>query len=262
MESINLSSSQIIFFLLVFFRVGAIMFSAPFFGAKNLPIQIRILLSFTIAVVITSAIIPYKNIQIHSLNSTQDIVWLFMAVIRETTLGLAIGFIAQLTFIGIQMTGQIIGNDMGYGMMNLLDPSTHDVITVTSELYTIIATLIFIVTYSHHFVLMAIAKSFETIPLAGWGLSGSFIDHLNTVFSSIFATGLKLAIPILGALFLTKISMAIVTRTMPQMNFFVVGFPIQITVGLLAIAITLPFMARVIHGFFLSMRDNIWFLFR
>ena len=262
METINLNSNQIISFLLVFFRVGAIMFSAPFFGAKNIPMQVRILLSFAIAIVITSAIVPHNNLQIKSMNGTQDILWIFIAVIKEIILGLAIGFTAQLTFVGIQMAGQLIGNDIGFGMMNILDPSTHDVVTVTAELYTIIATLLFIVTYSHHFILMAIAKSFDTIPLMGWSLSGSFISHLSIVFSSVFSTGLKLALPIIGALFLAKIAMAIVTRTMPQMNFFVVGFPIQITVGLLAIAISLPFMARVIHGLFLSMRDNIWFMLR
>ena len=261
-DAIKLNSGLIISFLLVFFRIGAIMFSAPFFGAKNIPMQVRILLSFAIAVVITSATVPYKNVQIQSLNNMQDILWLFMAIIKEIILGVAIGFIAQLTFVGIQIAGQIIGNDIGFGMMNILDPATHDVITVTAELNTIIATLIFIVTYSHHFILMAIAKSFETIPLTGWTQSGAFVDHLNIVFSNVFTTGLKLAIPVIGALFLAKIAMAIVARTMPQMNFFVIGFPIQITVGLLAIAVSLPFMTRAIFGLFLSMRDNIWFLFR
>jgi flagellar biosynthetic protein FliR len=262
MEIISLSSSQIISFLLIFFRVGAIMFSAPFFGARNIPVLVRILLSFTVAVLITSAIVPYKNVQIHSLNNAQDSLWLFMAIIKELLLGIAIGFIAQLTFTGIQMAGQLIGNDMGFGMMNIMDPSTHGIVTVTAELNTIIATLIFLITYSHHYVLMAIAKSFETIPLGSWGPSESFVEHLNVVFGSVFATGLKLAIPVMAVLFLAKIAMAIVARTMPQMNFFAVGFPIQITVGLLAIAVSLPFTARVIYGLFLSMRDNIWLIFR
>ncbi|MGB9597915.1 MAG: flagellar biosynthetic protein FliR, partial [Candidatus Poribacteria bacterium] len=69
---------------------------------------------------------------------------------------------------------------------------------------------------------------------------------------------LKIAIPVMGVLFLTKIAMAIITRTMPQLNVFVVGFPLQIAIGLLAMAFSLPFILQVMQNLFIGMRDNIW----
>ncbi len=260
MEEITLSNAQIISFLLVFFRISAVLFTAPFFGARNLPFQVRALLSFTIAIVITSAILPYKGVM--SLSTPLNNVWeYFLASAREIILGISIGFMAQLIFMGIQFAGQLIGNDIGFGMMNIFDPSTHSTVTITAELNTVIASLIFIVTYSHHYVLMGLARSFDMIPIAEWYPDTAFIKHLNTVFSGIFSTGFRIALPVMGAVFLSKIALAMIARTMPQMNVFIIGFPIQISLGLLVMAVTLPLFVRYTRLLFTVMRDNIWYLF-
>ncbi len=262
MDTFTISNIKIISFLLIFFRVGAILFTAPFFGSRNVPVRIRILLSFAIGIVITSALSPHGAIASFSTEKLQNPVAMTLAMASEVLLGIAIGFIARLTFVGIQMAGQFIGHDIGFSMISILDPSSREVVTITSELNIVMATLIFLITYSHHYILMAIVKSFEAIPLGNWGISGTFMDHLNKIFGSIFATGLKLALPIMGVLFLTKVAMAIIMRTMPQMNIFIVGFPIQIAVGLLGLAVSLPLLTKVMQSLFLVMRDNIWFILR
>ena len=150
---------------------------------------------------------------------------------------------------------------MGFGMARILDPSTRVNVTIIAQYNTVIATLIFLLIRGHHHILMGIAKSFSTIPLAVWeGVisSHTFIVHLNTVFAGIFATAFRIAIPVMGAAFLAKIAMAIISRTMPQMNVFIVGFPLQISVGLIAMALSLPFFVELLHPLFTSMRENIW----
>jgi len=262
MDTFTIGSSQIISFFLIFFRVGAILLTSPFFGSMNIPVRVRVLLSFAIGIVITSAVVPYRTIDSFNVESMQNTISITISILREIMLGIAIGFIARLTFAGIQMAGQFIGNDIGFGMINILDTSSREVITVTAELYTVIATLIFIITYSHHYILMAIAKSFDVIPMGVWRVSESFIDYLNKVFSGVFSTGLRLALPIMGVLFLAKMAMAIITRTMPQMNIFVIGFPVQIAVGLIGLAISLPLTIKVMRSLLIIMRDNIWFILR
>lgn len=259
MEEITLSSTQILSFLLVFFRIGAVLFTAPFFGARNLPVQVRALLSFSIAIVITSAILPYKALE-YRLAPFNNIWEYFIAVTREVILGISIGFMSQLIFIGIQFAGQLIGNDIGFGMMNIFDPSTHSTVTITAELNTIVALLVFIVTYSHHYLLMGLAKSFDMIPIAMWYPNADFISYLNTIFSGIFSTGLRIALPVMGSVFLSKIALAMIARTMPQINVFIIGFPIQISLGLLTMAVTMPLFVRFIRLLFISLRDNIWYI--
>lgn len=261
-EIINLTNSQIIYFMLIFFRIGAILFTAPLFSGRNVPMQVRILLSLALAVVITMVINPHKNIQLQMIEKINNIWLIFISIAKEIIVGIAIGFIAQLTFTAIQFAGQLIGNDIGFGMMNVFDPTSHDVVTITAELYSITAILIFLITNSYQYILMAIAKSFDKIPLGHWFPSEPYIWHLSNVFNGIFGTGLKIAIPVMGVLFLTKIAMAIITRTMPQLNVFVVGFPLQIAVGLLAMAFSLPFILQVMQNLFIGMRDNIWTVFK
>ena len=258
METFKITNTEIISFLLIFFRTGAILFTAPLFGSRSITARVRLLLAFTIAIVLTSVFIGGKgNIPAPLLrfNHTGQ---LFIAIFREILLGIAIGFTARLTFTSIQLAGEFVGYEMGFGMMRIFDPLTQANMTVTAQYNVVAATLIFILARGHHYILMGIARSFEAIPLAGWVPSASFIGHLNNVFASIFATAFRLAIPVIGAIFLTKVAMGIIARTVPQMNVFIVGFPVQISVGLLAMAISLPFFVKILHTLFITMRENIW----
>ena len=279
METLRISNTEIISFLLVFFRTGAVLFTAPFLGSKNIPVRVRILLSCAIAIVLItaldiggrrsmplheSALIDGRNnvLLLQQFMFQQGVIGLFIAIFREVLLGIAIGYTARLTFIGIQLAGQLIGTDMGFGMMRILDPTTKSNVTIIAQYNTVVATLIFLLIDGHHYIIMGLAKSFSSIPLAGWEPSAPLIGHINSVFASIFSTGLKLAIPITGALFLTKFGMAIIARTMPQMNVFIVGFPLQISVGLMGLAISLPIFVRIVNALFISMRDNVWSIVR
>ncbi|MGB9596028.1 MAG: flagellar biosynthetic protein FliR, partial [Candidatus Poribacteria bacterium] len=182
-EIINLTNGQIISFMLIFFRIGAILFTAPLFSGRNIPMQVRILLGLALAVIITMAIIPYKDIQSEVIDKVNNISVIFVSIAKEIIVGIAIGFISQLAFTGIQIAGQLIGNDIGFGMMNVFDPTSHDVVTITAELYSIIAILMFLITNSYQYILMAIAKSFEKIPLGYWFPSEPYIWHLSSVFN-------------------------------------------------------------------------------
>ena len=191
---------------------------------------------------------------------SQGTIGVSLAILRELLLGSGIGFTAQLTFAGIQLAGQFVGYGMGFGMMRIMDPSTRTNVTVTAQYNMVVATLIFLLIHGHHYILMGIAKSFSAIPLAQWVPSASFIGHLNTVFAGIFTSALRIAIPVMGALFLTKVAMGILARTMPQMNVFIVGFPIQISIGLIAMAISLPFFVKILYSLFTSMRENVFLI--
>jgi len=246
METLGITNIQIVSFLLVFFRTGAILFTAPFFSSKNINTRVRILLSFTIAIVLTTS---FTNLMTEGIGD-----------VSRFMLGIAIGFTAQLTFAGIQLAGQIVGHEMGFGLTRILDPSMNANITITAQYNVVLATMIFLLIRGHHHILMGMARSFSEIPLGGWNPSASFTGHLNDTFSGIFKTAFRLAIPVMAVLFLTKIGMAIIARTIPQMNVFIVGFPLQISIGLIAMALSLPFFVKTLNGLFELMRNNIWLI--
>ena len=260
MEALGITNIQIISFLLTFFRTGAILFTAPFFSSKNINTRVRILLSLTIAIVLTTSFTNLMTEGIGDVSRFMRYPALIMAIFREVALGIAIGFTAQLTFAGIQLAGQIVGHEMGFGLTRLLDPSMNTNVTITAQYNVVLATMIFLLIRGHHHILMGMARSFSEIPLGGWNPSASFTGHLNDTFSGIFKTAFRLAIPVMAVLFLTKIGMAIIARTIPQMNVFIVGFPLQISIGLIAMALSLPFFVKTLNGLFELMRNNIWLI--
>ena len=265
METLGITNSDIIRFLLVFFRTGAVLFTAPIFGSKNIPPRVRIVLACTIAIVLTlSAVADGVETKAIALNASlvAGNRLLVMAVIQEVFLGIAIGYTARLTFTAVQMAGQLVGMGMGFSMARIIDPSTRENVMLVAQYNTIVTTLIFLLINGHHYVLMAISESFSAIPLAGWRPSASLMEHLNNVFAGVFTTGLRIALPVMGAGFLAKVGLAIIARTMPQMNVFIVGLPIQIAIGLLAMAVSLPFFVKVLHLMFASMSENMWIIFR
>ena len=261
MATINITSTQLITFLLLFFRTAAVLMTAPLFGSQAIPVKIRILLPFVISIVLSMSL--KGKIDLGSsvaLIESQGMVGLSVAVVSEVILGIAIGFTARLAFVSLHMAGRLVGQEMGFGMMGMLDPSTRESMEIIGQYNTVVATIIFLAIRGHDFILMGIAKSFITIPLAEQWLTGAFIGKMNAVFVGIFETAFRIALPVMGALFLAKIAMGILARTMPQMNVFIVGFPLQIAVGLIGLAISLPFFVKILHTVFMSMRDDIWML--
>ena len=258
MDTITITHTQFISFLLVLFRISAILLTAPLFGSKNIPMRVRVTLSLVIAIVLMTSLNQEKRLDNTLLIQSQNAIGLLMMIFRETLFGIAIGYTARLTFMGVQLAGQMVGLQMGFGMSRILDPTTRANVTIVAQYNVTVAMLIFLLIGGHHHILMGLARSFSAVPLARWEMSKSFAEHLSTVFASIFATALKIAIPVMAALFLTKIALAIVARTMPQMNVFIVGMPLQIAVGLMAMAISLPFFAKVLGALFMTMRDNVW----
>ncbi|MBD3182025.1 flagellar biosynthetic protein FliR, partial [Candidatus Poribacteria bacterium] len=245
MFRINIDNIELVTFLLVFFRTGAVLLTAPLFSRKNIPVPIRILIPFMLSVILTISmrdLIGQNNVLI-ILN--QGTAGLAVAVFGELLLGISIGFTAQMTFMALYVAGRLVGQEIGFGMARILDPSTQENTELIGQYNTIIAILIFLVIRGHHYIIRAIAWSFSTIQLGQQWINGNFIGHLNNVFAGIFSTGLRIALPVMGTLFLAKIAMGIIARTMPQMNVFIVGFPLQIAVGLITMAISLPFFVKI-----------------
>jgi len=257
--------NQIAFFLLIFFRVGAILFTAPFFGNKNINSRTRVLIAFAIAVVLAiplKALINENSAIADSIPSINNYPSLVLAIFREIMLGVAVGYTAQLVFTGIQFAGQLVGHEVGFSMMNVLDPSTASNVNITTQFNMVLSTMVFLLIDGHHYILMSIAESFYKIPLGRWSISSAFIGHLNDLFAGIFITAIRISLPVMGAVFLSKIAMSIIARTMPQMNVFIVGAPIQIALGLIAMAISLPFFVKLLVMLFTSMREDVFLIFK
>jgi flagellar biosynthetic protein FliR len=172
-----------------------------------------------------------------------DSVWgIVPAVLAELLLGLLIGFLAQLFFVTVQFAGQIVGLQMGFGMASVFDPQSGGQLSVVAQFYLLLGVLIFLLLDGHHWLLVALQKSFQTIPLGSFRFDAFALETLLHASNELFWVALMIMAPVLGVLMLAELAMAIVARILPQMNIFVASFPIKIGLGILTMALSFPLL--------------------
>ncbi|MDB5097552.1 MAG: fliR [Cyanobacteria bacterium RYN_339] len=224
-------------FLLVLCRASAIFLVAPVLGNANVPQRVKIGLAFMLALIFT----PFLMTTPLTVDVTNG--WaLAVAVLQELSIGLVIGFLAQLVFVAFQFAGQAVGLQMGFGMANVFDPQSHAQVSVTAQFYLLVGVLVFLLIDGHHWLIVALEKSFTSVPLGTFHLDQRLFNVVLRASDDLFWTSLTLMAPVLGVLLLAEVGMGIVARIMPQMNVFVASFPVKVGLGVLTMALAFPLM--------------------
>ena len=237
LDIFGITAAQFQTFFLIFVRVSTMLFVFPIFSAPQIPLQTRFGFGALIAFLLfhtVPTLAPFTNL-----------VGLVIAIVAQIALGMIVGYIASLVFAGIQFAGELIDLEIGYAIANVISPTTQQQVTIIGEFELALATLVFLATNSHLLLIAGIAGSFNLVPLPYIHMDPSLAGNVVGILASSFDIVFKIAAPAAIALFITNISLALMARVAPQMNVFVVGFPIQVTVGLITLAASLPLLATV-----------------
>jgi flagellar biosynthetic protein FliR len=226
-------------FLLVLARIAGLVLAAPLFGHVALPVRVRVGLAVAFAIALAPGVPALPGGPPASLFTLAGLI----AV--ESALGVMIGLAAQLVFAGIQLGGQIAGIQMGFGMASLVDPQTHAQETVVAHWQQLVALLVFLVLDGHHLLLRALIASFHAAPPGAVALAGDGFRALVSLAGGLFELGVRVAAPVTLAILLTNAALGVLARMVPQLNVFVVGFPVNVGVGLMVIGAALPFTLRL-----------------
>lgn len=221
-------------FLLVFGRLSGLFLSAPIFSSKQIPATVKVL-TISIFALTLSYYIP---IQYHAAVDTPAKFVAAMAM--EILVGYTMGFVTYLVFAAIQLAGQIMDMQLGFAIVNVVDPLSGTQIPLMGNLTQLLALLLYLAVNGHHYLIQAIVKSYQVIPILGAHLSGDFYNLMVEISVLMFVVAVKIAAPILFVTITTDIAMGFIARTVPQMNVFIVGLPLKILVGLLGLAAFLP----------------------
>jgi flagellar biosynthetic protein FliR len=233
----GLTAAQVETFFLILVRIFTMLQMFPIFSAQQIPQQVRFGLGMLIAFIIWR-IVPAMPL----LTNYYD---LGLAVISQIALGMIVGFVASLVFVGIQFAGELIDLQIGFAIANVINPQTNQNITVIGELELALATLIFLISDSHHLMLAGLAGSFTLVPLPFIKLDPSVMGNTVNFLSLALLDVFRIAAPPAAALILTNVMLAFMARVAPQMNVFVVGLPIQIGIGLVVLGISVPLLGTV-----------------
>jgi flagellar biosynthesis protein FliR len=221
-------------FLLIFVRMTGMFVVAPIFGRRNIPNYFKVGLAFVLSVLLINAL-PMPKLE------SYDSIWGYGLLIgKEFLVGITLGFVAYLVYTGIYIAGQLIDMQIGFGMVNVFDPMSNIQVPVTANLYFMISMLIFLMVNGHHMVIKALVESYRFIPVGGAVFHGVMVEDIIRVFSNIFLTGIKIAAPITAAILVVDVALGVISKAVPQINVFVLGMPLKITLGIIVMIITIP----------------------
>lgn len=192
---------------------------------------------------------------------TQDfnIAMFVVSVMKELVIGMTIGYTSLFLMAAVQFAGRLIDTQMGFAMTQVVDPFNNSPTTVAGQFQILIYSIVFLMINGHYFMLIALVKSFEMIPLFGMHMpTESMLEFFITISTRLFFLAFKLAGPVFAVLTLGSLSLGIVARTVPQMNVFFVGIPMKIGVGLMVLGFALPSMTIVFRQMTTILVEDLW----
>jgi flagellar biosynthetic protein FliR len=226
---------QVAAFFLVLARVSPLFVLAPLFSSPILPPRVRGVVAVALAVGLSPVVIQ-RGIPL-------DTVGLAGLVGKELMIGLAFAFALGALFAAISVAGTFLDTMIGFSFGGLVDPMTGTTSAVLAQTYGLVAVLIFIAIGGDAWVIQGMAQTYELVPIDAWPALGAMVAGVDEAFVGIFAAAIQVAGPVLLALVLTDAAFGMVSRVVPQLNVFQVGFPAKVLVGLVLLGVTLPFVA-------------------
>jgi flagellar biosynthetic protein FliR len=239
-----LSLEELLRFLFLTVRLSALMFALPIFSSRAIPAPLKVVC------IVTLSVSFYPIVQRQSIPLPFGPVHLGLLILGELLVGLLIGFVAQVLFASIQLGGELLNQQMGLSLASILDPQNGQQSSVISNFQYILAFLLFFTVSAHHWFIQAMAESLHAIPLLGSTLPTTVISFLLGLLSKAFVIAAQIAAPTMAALLLASVGMGIVARLVPQMNVFILSFPVTIGVGLIMLAGTLPYYTGSLRTLF------------
>lgn len=239
-------------FWLIFARIGGMVLTVPILGSRNIPSPVKIGLSLfltgLILPLIQSSRVPGASLE-----------WISYSLVlgKQLLLGVVIGYSIRLLFTGIEMAGQIIGFQMGFGFAMVIDPQSQAQISLISQFKNILAVLIFLSLNAHHEFLRGLVDSFSAVPLIDFSPHPSLFLKIASSVGNIFVISLKIGAPVIVVLFIAQVAIGIVARIVPQMNIFMVSLPLKIGIGLVMIGLSLPYFLYFSRGLFGNLYRSI-----
>lgn len=242
---------QVSLFLLIMTRCLSLFVITPFLGSQQFPNMAKIGIGMCLALIF------YPLIVVGQPSLPTAFVPFVVVMVKESFVGICLGFCAVILFSGIQLAGQIFGLQMGFGVVNVFDPTNQTQVPVMGQFQFLLAFLIFIVVGGHHLFLQALGKSFEVIPIGTAVLRPGMSPMYLAILQFSFEFALKLGMPVIACLLVGQVALGVVARLMPQMNVFMVTVPIQILLGLVILGMSLLWLAGVIKGGMWMLKDSL-----
>jgi len=224
------NESNVVGFMLLFFRFAALFIAVPIFSHQNIPMKVKSSMAFFFTIVFYASMPP--------LEIAINIPTIVLAILSEFMLGLVVGIVLLLAYNVITFAGGMISFMMGFSMASAIDPQTGVSMPIISQFLSLMGLMILFALDLHHWVLLFVDSSLKVVPLGGFIMSEDIFHYLIKAASNMFLVGFMIAFPIMALSWLADVIFGMLMKTMPQFNLLVIGFPIKIMVAFVVLIAT------------------------
>jgi len=230
-------------FIFVFTRVMAMLLPVPVLGGQAIPPQVRV----GLGIILSAILIPWQPLGVEV-----EAIGLFGfagGILRELIIGTLAGMAAVFTFGTLQIAGEVMGIGSGFGSSRILNPAMGDSGSAVDQMFVMVGLLYFMVLNGHHSVIQAIQMSFQTLPI-NQPIQLTDPEGLIRMAAQLIASGVQMALPVLGSLMLADITLGLLARVAPQVQVFFLGLPLKIGLGMLVISFTFAFAFPILQNIY------------
>ncbi len=234
-------------FLYIMTRIGAFTVAIPLLGSGGTPPYIKglfvVAATFALFPVVRYAF-PEPAVPMYKLDP-----WMFVIdMLSEIMIGMAIGLGVRAIFAAVEVGAEVSGMQMGFGLAGAFDPISNQQVSLMRQVHIALAALIFLTVNGHHAVLYALSKSFEWVRPAGFVMKGALVDQIIRMGSDMFILGMRIGAPVIIALILAQMAMGVISRAVPQIQIFLISFPLMIGIGLIVFGLSLSLYTSLLQG--------------
>jgi flagellar biosynthetic protein FliR len=238
-------------YLLCLARVLALITAIPAFAGIQMTAQIKIGLAVMTSLLLFPAMLPYTP------SGPLTLTGFGVLIVNEVLLGTIIGLVSQMVFAAISFGGTVIGYQMGFAAANIFDPQTTQQLSLISQFVNILALLAFLSLDIHQYYFRAVIDSYRLLPPGFLNFSGDAVPELMRLASRMFVLGVQFSAPVLALLLLANLVLGILARVFPQLNVFILSFPLNIGIAFLVMGLTLGATFSVLRREFDTMIEHI-----
>lgn len=245
-------------FMLMFARLMGLFMLTPVYSSQSLPFNVRMIFSFFVTIILFPTSFPFMP------SIPGSLVEYGLLALSEVMIGLLIGFILAIFFAAFQMAGDFFNVQLGFAYTEVLDPMTQVSLPVISSLKNLMAILVFLSIGAHRMVIKSLAYSFEKIRTVNFTneVNQGIYKALEDALGAMFVVAFKIALPVLGILFLVTVAEALMGKAAPQLNILQLSFPIKIAIGLIVLISIMAFIVAQMESAFQVAFDKIDLLFK
>ena len=243
MELLSFSPEQFKIFFLVLIRISVVFYLFPVFSGNMLPGLAKV----GLALILSFIFFPIVNVDPEWFPG--NLVDFMVLVVSELMIGLILGLTVRMFFAGVQLAGQMVGFQMGFAIINVMDPQTGSQVSIIDQIGYWVVLLIFLSLNGHHIFISALGESFQLVKIGTISLQSGFFQRMISISADMFVIAIKIGSPAIAALLFTSAAFGICAKFAPQMNILIAAFPVKIIVGLIFFGLCLEIIALMIQSF-------------